>query len=255
MQRARNRLAGLLALFFWSLASTAVAAIQPKPYHLLYETTQGPKGTSVRTLKRDNAQWLMGTDSRAKIAFLKVRHLIETRFSLSNDTINTLSQQTTTKAITTKRSGFTVDSQANSVTWRYKKKTGQTPSDGPVIDDSTLQLAIADKLNSSAQQFTFKLFRKRGFVEQTYRVIGPEVIDTRLGPIDTIAVERVREDSNKQTIMFYAPQLDYTLVRIDQLDDGEGVVIVLKSGDIDGTPVGELLANRSGQQNNGDQSR
>jgi hypothetical protein len=49
-----------------------------------------------------------------------------------------------------------------------------------------------------------------------FRITGKETIDTALGQIETIVVERVRKpESPRRTRFWFAPSLDYTIARLE----------------------------------------
>ena len=73
-----------------------------------------------------------------------------------------------------------------------------------------------------------------------FRVLGEEVVRTAAGLIDAIKVERVRDptQSSRKTILWFAKDWDYLLVRLHQVEkDGKEYQIMLKSGTVDGKNV------------------
>ncbi len=240
---------GIAALLSFNIcAASALPAFQLTPYHLTYEITEGAKGQTVRSLVKSDEQWVMSTDTDAKITLINAQNDIETTFIERDSEFYSLSQTNRTKAAFVNRTAsFDYDNESGQINWVYKKKSGTVAHNGPLIDDSTMQLEIVRQLKMGEQAFSIDLFRKNSMTTRAFKVLGTEKIDTALGQINTVKVARTRKNSKKQTLMYYAPALNYTLVRIDQLEDGEALIIMLKSGDIDGTPVGELLAKIKGE--------
>ncbi len=73
-----------------------------------------------------------------------------------------------------------------------------------------------------------------------FRVLGEEKVRTQAGLINAIKVERVRDPgkSNRKTILWFAKDWDYLLVRLYQMEtDGKEYQIMLKEGTIDGKTV------------------
>ena len=73
-----------------------------------------------------------------------------------------------------------------------------------------------------------------------FRVLGEEKVGTRVGQVDAIKVERVRDptQSKRQTILWFAKDWDYLLVRLHQVEkDGKEYQIMLQDGSVNGQPV------------------
>ena len=64
------------------------------------------------------------------------------------------------------------------------------------------------------------------------KVIGEERVDTVLGPLDTLVVERQRDDEAESTVVWCAPALRYLPVRVEHRED-DGVVRLTLTG-VDG---------------------
>lgn len=75
---------------------------------------------------------------------------------------------------------------------------------------------------------------------KTYRfdVVGEEVIDTPVGKLNTVKVIRVREDSDRETSIWLAPDFGFLLVRLVQTEnDKDGLELLLESAEFDGETV------------------
>ncbi len=73
-----------------------------------------------------------------------------------------------------------------------------------------------------------------------FRVLGEEQVSTKAGQVDAIKVERVRDptQSKRQTILWFATEWDYLLVRLHQVEkDGKEYQIMLEEGIVDGKAV------------------
>ena len=92
-----------------------------------------------------------------------------------------------------------------------------------------------DSIRSST--WTYLIFDRGRMKEYVFEVAGEESIDTALGTIDTIRLERKNEDSSKRTTLWLAPSLEYMLIRFVQEDDGDSFSLELKEAVLDGLPV------------------
>ncbi|WP_164880810.1 DUF3108 domain-containing protein [Aestuariirhabdus litorea] len=65
---------------------------------------------------------------------------------------------------------------------------------------------------------------------------GAERLQTPWGAVDTVRVKRIRgKDKDRETLLWFAPEWDYLLVRIEHTERGSGYRIELKSATLDGT--------------------
>jgi len=210
-----------------------------KAYSLNYETIEGPKATLQRTLKAEGDSWIVSTKTTGR-KFVKFTFTQTSQFTLIDGNPSTVKARSKLDTIVNREQGFDVDDN-NKLQWFYKDETGTVEAQQPVIDQSTSQLYIEKYAKQGQQEFEITLFNKRDYTQQKFRLDGNETISTDVGKFEAIKVVRVRENSKRSTIMYLAPKLDYAMVRMDQLDDGDAIVMVLKSGNINGKPIADLI--------------
>lgn len=71
-----------------------------------------------------------------------------------------------------------------------------------------------------------------------FKIIGEEVLDTEAGKFEVVKVKRIRdEDEERQTIIWFAKNWDYLVVRLQQEEDGKSYEIDLESATLNGEPV------------------
>ena len=88
-----------------------------------------------------------------------------------------------------------------------------------------------------SKTWTYLIFDRGRMKEYVFEMADEESIDTALGTIDTIRLERKNEDSSKRTTLWLAPSLEYMLIRFVQEDDGDSFSLALKEAVLDGQPV------------------
>lgn len=62
----------------------------------------------------------------------------------------------------------------------------------------------------------------------SFRVAGEEVLDTPAGQMQTVRVDRIRENSERQTSLWLATEHNYILVRLVQLENDKGFELNLQ---------------------------
>lgn len=106
-------------------------------------------------------------------------------------------------------------------------------SDVPGIQDQlAAQLQLWVDLQAGMEEMEYVITEDDGdFKDYEFAVLREETLETRnFGEVETVLVERVRdEDSPRTTHMWFVPEWDYLLVRLDQRnEEGENFEIYLK---------------------------
>ena len=91
-----------------------------------------------------------------------------------------------------------------------------------------MRLALA---NGEKGPFVYHIAESGKSKEYTFRVIDTESIETPMGTFNTLKLELDRgEDSKRETFIWFAPELDYQIVQLKQIEpDGKAYSIQLKS--------------------------
>jgi hypothetical protein len=109
-----------------------------------------------------------------------------------------------------------------------------------VLDKSTLQLALQRDVASGKTNLSYRVASGRSVESLAFRVLGAESVETRVGTLDAVKVERVRQPAldARRTVLWFAKEWDYLLVRLLQAEkDGKEYVVELKDGTVGGRPV------------------
>ena len=90
------------------------------------------------------------------------------------------------------------------------------------VDGFSATLRLARALAKGEEHLSMPTIDDKGEHETlVFRRVGRERIEVPLGTFDTVRVDRVRRDSDRETITWLAPALAWVAVRIDQREDGE----------------------------------
>lgn len=119
----------------------------------------------------------------------------------------------------------TISESDDDKTWSY-------PAAGPVLDRHAVVLGIAARLGdgiANGSLFDLPVASKGKLESWRFLVVGPEQVDTGNGRISAIRVERVRENADRKTVSWHAPEFGYMPVKVEQLEpDGEQFLSVLQ---------------------------
>jgi len=108
-----------------------------------------------------------------------------------------------------------------------------------VLDKNTYQLALQQDLAAGKNEFSYEVLDVDKVETYNFKVVGTEEIKTKAGKFNAVKVARIREENSKrQTILWFAPNLDFLLIKLEQIEkDGKSYQIVLKNGELDGRKI------------------
>ncbi|MDF2177569.1 DUF3108 domain-containing protein [Aliiglaciecola sp. CAU 1673] len=217
-----TRLGAKVLLGSWMLLfSASILALELSPYQAEYVAyrsgmTLGEAKQQLSHLGR--CRYKLTYQSDASFLFLSDHRKEESLFSVNDDRIIPYKysfQRTGTGKDKTLNLLFDNQSQKilvendNSLPWQGE------------IDNQLYQLLVRDGLASGETEFSFRIINDRGELrEQSFRVLGKETLSLPYGKLDTLKLEKVRENSSRETYIWLAPSLDYLMVRLLQLKDG-----------------------------------
>lgn len=213
----------------------ALAGWQPQPYAATYTISMGPLtiGESERTLTRDSAgNFIFRTHSRSTgMASFVVKDQIEERslWSFTGGAIIPLEYRY-------KRTGGKREKQERVVfDWKKGLATNVGPIDpwqiaisGPTYDKLIYQMAASLDLQSGKREMVYHIADNDKIREYQVIVEGEETVKTPMGSFRAIKIKRVND--KRDTVLWYAPSLNYLPVRIDYVElDGSRFKALLKS--------------------------
>lgn len=131
--------------------------------------------------------------------------------------------------------------------WTTQHVTGSdrgTPINATLIqgvqDKSSYQLALQRDVAEGKTSMSYQVFDGDELDTYDFRVLGEESVETMVGTVDAIKVERVRDptQSKRITILWFAKDWDYLLVRLQQVEkDGKEYQIILEDATVNDKKV------------------
>ncbi|MFZ5957179.1 DUF3108 domain-containing protein [Pseudomonas knackmussii] len=217
------------------------ASYQLKPFEASYtaDWKQMPlSGTASRSLsKTDAGAWKLDFQASMLLASLKEN----STFKVEGDTFLPQTYHWSREGLGKNKS---TDLEFN---WAQKQVLGSdrgdqvhVPLNRGQLDKSTYQLALQHDVALGKKSMSYQVIEGTDSDTYDFRVLGEEKVATQAGQITAIKVERVRDPtkSNRKTILWFAKDWDYLLVRLYQQEtDGKEYQIMLKDGTVDGKQV------------------
>ncbi|WP_111656210.1 DUF3108 domain-containing protein [Isoalcanivorax indicus] len=216
-------LTGLLALSANADTDKAPPVIQP------FSMTYGLSGSGVpfsiaaeRTLERRNdGSWKMEIRARNWLGSIR-----ETTFFTWQDCVpqSTAYEYRRRGLGRTREARLELDRDAGTALARRDGADDRTYEIGDHTTDilsQTLGLQCA-LMRGQRDNISLDVASERRREDMVYQVIGEESVRVPAGRFNTLKVERVRDDdSDRQTLLWFAPELGYALIRMVQ-DEGDG---------------------------------
>lgn len=89
------------------------------------------------------------------------------------------------------------------------------------LDNQLYRLDVQLKLATGKREFIYDIINNRGeHRHYELKVVGKEQLDLPFGMIEGIKVKIQRNNSSRETIAWFSPQLNYQLVKLKQFKDG-----------------------------------
>ncbi|MFT0211886.1 DUF3108 domain-containing protein [Pseudomonas sp. F1_0610] len=229
-------LATTLSLVF---ASTTAIAEPLKPFFASYtaDFTQLPfSGTAERSLTKEGNNWKLNFNAAMMLASLTEKSTFEQKSS----TFVPLSYRYERSGLgSSKVVKQNFDWQAKRATGIDRKKEINVTLPSGTLDKSTYQIALQEDVAAGKTSMSYNVLDGDDLEVYDFRVLGSETVTTKVGKVEAIKVERVREpdQSQRKTSMWFAKDKgwDYILVQLVQVEkDGKEYQIVLQEGTVDG---------------------
>ena len=121
----------------------------------------------------------------------------------------------------------------------YTKKDQLTvlPLESGVLDIITHKLQLRSDLQSGQENLSYPVISRGKLKQYVYKVMARQVLDTAIGPLNTVLVQRVREDKDRTTKIWLASDWDYLAVQLEQIENGESHEMKIINGQVNNQPV------------------
>lgn len=227
------RLLLILSLSCW-LGSTPLTAATLSPFTARFDFLDDGQrvGRATLTLRREGRDWVFTTDTqgeRGLAGFLGAKIHEQSRFRESGGQLSGLSYRYRQKiSFRERKRSIDFDWSAR----RAREDDGKTRSEyaltGATIDRHMAVLALMLDLGAGRNTFAHPVAYKGQVESWRFRQSGRERLNTPAGALDTVRLERVRDNAARRTVSWHAESLGWLPVRIEQVEpDGERYTLAL----------------------------
>lgn len=230
----------LNALAFLMLANTSIAA-PPLPFSAHYDARfQGLKAQAeISLIQINDTEYIANSSIKVRLFGATVSSIKETsQFSWYDNAPRTLNYEYKQSGIGGRSSSITYDWQNNLALATVENDSIELQLTGNTFDELSMYSFIKEELNKGAEDITFAIIDRNVVKDYHYRAIGEEEVITDAGIFAAIKVERIRENSERITQLWFAKYHDMLLIKLFQRDpDGDEFEITLSEAHINSEVV------------------
>lgn len=223
-------LAALLPLCVVSLSSTA--AMQDMnlpektnalaPYQASYTLFRkgSEMGEGQRKLTKTDKGYQLSSSSNIKWMFLSDTRKENSNFTIEKD-IFVAQDYRYLRTGTGRDREETIEFLPQKIISVYKNNEKVIKPIQLTFDPLIYQLALRKDLIDNKKVLSYHMMRRGSETNYRFERIGTENIKTPIGRFDAIKLRRVRENSTRNTLIWIAPSLNYSVVKMTQFKDNQ----------------------------------
>nr|WP_255775714.1 DUF3108 domain-containing protein [Microbulbifer sediminum] len=195
-----------------------------EPFSATYSASyNGIKVKAERKLSGNGDDWRL--DFRADSFLADIRE--HSRFSLSDSRITPRHYEYHRTGLGRNRHTALNFEDGRVVNISEPDRTLENPP-GAIHDKISYQLQLALDVAAGKEDLVYQVADGKRVRTYRFAVTGTETLQTPLGPVDTVKVERVREEgADRSTYIWFAPTWNHALVKLMQEENGETYQISL----------------------------
>ncbi|GAA3959380.1 hypothetical protein GCM10022278_17070 [Allohahella marinimesophila] len=206
-------------------------------YSASYKKGVPIKGSAVRSLERlEDGVW----DYRFNVESWVVDITERTKLRWENNQVVPLRYEYERSGwVAGRERSYEFDYEADKVHVNRDGDKLDAPLTKDLLDKLGYQLQLRMDLASGLSEMSYDVAHRSGSRKMEFAVIGEETITANGSQVPSVIVERVRdEDDGRMTKLWFAKNLNYVLVKMEQKEpDGEEYEILLEEAVVDGKKI------------------
>lgn len=212
----------LLTIILFFLLPASLMAAELQEFNARYSLYRNGKlaGKADMKLVREGERWVMstegnGTHGLARVLRASDREFVEGTIENGQFQPQRFEHDVSVAGIGNQWTAL-FDWANDTVTVEQGKKSWQMELSGKALDALSLKLEMQRRLRAGEADMKFLLVDEDEIKEQEFKVLPSVMLETSLGCLETIPVERIRDpSSSRYTRAWHAPKLDYLTVRLE----------------------------------------
>lgn len=229
------RFSAIIITLLMLLALPGQAAQQLKPYRAVYASKWNLgisfSGDAIRELKQAGDQWSLSVNASAMIASINE----SSQFAYQGDQIKPNRYEYHRKVLGKKRDAvLQFNWSKGSVLNDIAEKPWSMDIPTNTLDKLSYQLQLRLDLMAGKTNFEYQIADGGRLKTYRFKKLDEEIIKTPQGEYKAVKIQRDRgENSKRETYIWMAPELDYLIVKLYQIEtDGKEYTLLLNKLDI-----------------------
>ncbi len=133
------------------------------------------------------------------------------------------------------------DQTTGIASYESKKKKRQILLSDAHFNQLTYQIKLQSDLINGATFLNYPIIKKGKVRIYRFEILGKETLKTPLGEINTLKIRKIREGSDRETFLWFAPRWNFMLIQLWQHEAGGGDYrMLLENGTLAGKELGSL---------------
>lgn len=108
------------------------------------------------------------------------------------------------------------------------------------LDMIAHRLQLRRDLSAGERVFSYPVISRGKLKQYQYKVVSEQILDTAIGPLNTVKVVRVTDDDNKKVSVWLATDWDYLIVQLKQSEGKDGHQLKIRDAVIDDKKITPL---------------
>jgi len=177
-------------------------------------------GKGQRKLSKTDNGYALSSSSNIKWMFLSDTRKENSEFTLEQG-ILTAQKYHYERTGTGRDREENIEFSTDKITSIYKNNEKVIKPIQLTFDPLMYQLALRKDLIDDKKVLSYHMVRRGGETQYLFERLGTETIKTPMGRIEAIKLRRVRENSTRNTLIWIAPSLNYSVVKMTQFKNGQ----------------------------------
>lgn len=225
------------------LSATAAQGNEPRPYEVSY--TAKALGFSATAFRRQTLvapqQYTLENSLTLTVLGVAVGSVVETsEYQWQDGAIVPLHYGYEQTGLSASSERIDFDWDAGLAQSRSDGDSWQLPLSQGVLDKLSYSVQIGqDIATKDLKEFRYEVLDEDRFDAHLYQITAREILDTPLGKLNTVKIERIRSsESRRRTTVWLASDWDYLLVRLEQISSsGTETQLSIQAATMDGELV------------------
>ena len=132
------------------------------------------------------------------------------------------------------------DWSTNNLTYSRDGKSQLIKIQSGYLDIMSHKLQLRKDIAKGRKNLSYTVISRGKLKQYQYRIVGHEILETPLGLLNTVLIERITESKSKNTKIWLASDWDHLIVKLEKHDQGKTQQMLITSGVLNNNSIRPL---------------